>query len=57
MILSINFVKNNISEDSLGKINRKTFVMFSRFWSLRGGVGGGAESVKQGKFRTKLYFR
>ena len=32
--------KKKISEDILRKIDKKTFVMFSRFWPLRGGGRG-----------------
>ena len=47
--------KKNISEDILRKIDKKKFVMFSRFWPLRGGGGGGleVESLKNGKLETK----
>ena len=46
--------KKNISEDILRKIDKKTFVMFSRFWPLRGGGGGlEVESLKKGKLETK----
>ena len=34
---------------------QKAFVTLGRFWPLRG--GGLGESVKKGKFATKIFFR
>ena len=54
-ILSINFWKKNISEDILWKINKKTFITFSRFWPLREwGWGEGVNPLKKEKFGTNV---
>ena len=34
---------------------QKRFVMLSRFWPLKG-LGGLSESIKEGKFVTKIFF-
>ena len=57
--MNLNF-KSQISHSLLPLQNlrehrQKTFVTLSGFWLLRG-LGGLSESVKKGKFVTKIFF-
>ena len=57
-ILSINFCKNKYFRSHFKENWQNIFVTFSRIWPLRGvWLGGGGESVKKVKFRTKIFFR
>ena len=35
---------------------KKLFFRLSRFWPLKGGVGGLSDSVENGKFKMKIFF-
>ena len=55
-ILSKKFWKKNISKDILEKVNKKLLSHLALvIKGLR--LGGGGDSVKKGKFGTKMFFR
>ena len=46
-VLSINFLKKNISSDILGKINKKCFSCLVDFGQYGGGLGEGLNLLKK----------
>ena len=53
-LLFLQHCHNNLVIMLLGSIDKKTSVTLSGFWPLGG--GGLSESVKKGKFVTKIFF-